>query len=36
MAREMGLRGRERVEKLFHGEKVSKDVESVFKNILSK
>ena len=36
MAREMGARGRERVEKLFSWEKVSKDVESVFKNILSK
>ena len=36
MAREMGLRGRNRVEQLFSWEKVSKDIESVFRKILSK
>ena len=30
MAREMGKRGRERVEKLFSWEKVSKDIEAIF------
>ena len=36
MAREMGKRGRERVEKLFSWEKVSKDIEKVFTEILTK
>ena len=36
MAREMGARGRKRVEKLFSWEKVSKDVEQVFNEILIK
>ena len=36
MAREMGKRGRERVERLFSWEKVSKDIESVFTEILTK
>jgi glycosyltransferase involved in cell wall biosynthesis len=36
MAREMGARGRKRVEKLFSWEKVSKDVEQVFNEILTK
>ena len=36
MAREMGKRGRERVEALFSWEKVSKDVEEVFNEILTR
>ena len=36
MATEMGKRGRQRVEELFSWEKVSKDVEKVFKEILTK
>ena len=36
MAREMGERGRLRVEKLFSWEKVAKDIESVFTDILTK
>ena len=36
MAREMGRRGRQRVEKLFSWEKVSKDIEAIFTDILSK
>ena len=36
MAREMGTRGRARVEKLFSWKKVSKDVEQVFNDILAK
>ena len=36
MAREMGKRGRERVEALFSWEKVSKDVEQVFNEILTR
>ena len=36
MAREMGNRGRKRVEELFSWEKVSKDVENVFTEILTK
>ena len=36
MAKEMGKRGRERVEKLFSWEKVSKDIEKVFTDILAK
>ena len=36
MARRMGKRGRERVEQLFSWEKVSKDVEKVFTEILTK
>ena len=36
MAREMGKRGRKRVETLFSWEKVSKDVEEVFNEILTK
>ena len=36
MAREMGKRGRLRVEQLFSWEKVSKDIENVFTDILTK
>ena len=36
MAREMGKRGRKRVEELFSWEKVSKDIEKVFTEILTK
>ena len=36
MAREMGKRGRKRVEEFFSWEKVSKDVEKVFNEILTK
>ena len=36
MAKEMGERGRLRVEKLFSWEKVAKDIESVFTDILTK
>ena len=36
MAREMGQRGRRRVEKLFSWEKVSMDIEKVFNEILTK
>ena len=36
MAREMGKRGRLRVEKLFSWEKVAKDIENVFNDVLTK
>ena len=36
MAKKMGKRGRERVEKLFSWEKVSKEIENVFTDILAK
>ena len=36
MAREMGERGRLRVEKLFSWEKVAKDIENVFTDVLAK
>ena len=36
MAREMGERGRLRVEKLFSWEKVAKDIENVFNDVLTK
>jgi len=36
MAKKMGKRGRERVEKLFSWEKVSKEIENVFTEILAK
>ena len=36
MAREMGKRGRLRVEKLFSWEKVAKDIENIFTDVLAK
>ena len=36
MAKQMGKRGRERVEKLFSWEKVSKDIENIFLELVSK
>ena len=36
MAKQMGKRGRERVEKLFSWEKVAKDIEEIFAEIVSK
>ena len=36
MARQMGQKGRERVEKLFSWEKVSKDIEKIFYEIRAK
>ena len=36
MAREMGERGRLRVEKLFSWEKVAKDIENIFTDVLAK
>jgi len=36
MAKQMGKRGRKRVETLFSWEKVSKDIETIFLNLISK
>ena len=36
MAKQMGRKGRERVERLFSWEKVSKDIEKIFYEVTSK
>ena len=36
MAKQMGKKGRERVEKLFSWQKVSKDIENIFQEVISK
>ena len=36
MARQMGKRGRERVETLFSWQRVSKDIEHIFQEVISK
>ena len=36
MAKQMGKKGRERVEKLFSWQKVSKDIENIFEEVISK
>jgi glycosyltransferase involved in cell wall biosynthesis len=36
MAKQMGKRGRERVEKLFSWEKVARDIEKIFVEITAK
>jgi glycosyltransferase involved in cell wall biosynthesis len=36
MAKQIGKRGRKRVEKLFSWEKVAKDVEKIFVEVMSK